>query len=143
VMKHVTGLLLVLALSACQANEHRAFDMPDRTDDRPFSHGYVAGDTVYVSGTLGIDPATGEIPVSVEDEVRFAMDTIAARLGQVDLTMADVVQVQVFCPDLTLYGTFNDVYRTYFDGDYPARAFVGSGPLLAGARFEICATAHR
>ena len=139
-----TGLLvtLLLALSACQSPASYAFDEPDREDDRPFSHGYVAGDTVYLSGTLGLDPATGEIPGSVEAEVRFAMDTIARRLDVLGLTMADVVSVQVFCSDVSHYAAFNEVYRSYFEGDYPARAFVGSGKLLADARFEICATAR-
>jgi 2-iminobutanoate/2-iminopropanoate deaminase len=45
------------------------------------------------------------------------------------MTMDDIVFVQVFCPDVSLYGRFNDVYKTYFG----ARAFVGSGPLLRGA----------
>jgi enamine deaminase RidA (YjgF/YER057c/UK114 family) len=51
--------------------------------------------------------------------------------------------VQVFCPDLSLYDQFNAVYRTYFTDHFPARAFVGSGPLLRGGHFEILGTAIR
>jgi enamine deaminase RidA (YjgF/YER057c/UK114 family) len=45
--------------------------------------------------------------------------------------------VQVFCTDLKNYETFNNVYKTYFRGDYPARAFVGASNLLRGGRFEV------
>jgi 2-iminobutanoate/2-iminopropanoate deaminase len=53
------------------------------------------------------------------------------------MTMNDLVSVQVFCPDLMLYDKFNTIYRSYFGKDFPARAFLGSGPLLRGAHFEI------
>ena len=51
--------------------------------------------------------------------------------------MQDIVSLTIYCSDLTVYDTFNKVYRTYFRGPFPARAFIGSGPLLLGARFEI------
>jgi enamine deaminase RidA (YjgF/YER057c/UK114 family) len=57
--------------------------------------------------------------------------------------MDDLVSVQIFCPDLSLYEKFNEVYRTYFTKDFPARAFIGSGPLLRGGRFEAQGTAIR
>ena len=53
------------------------------------------------------------------------------------MTMDDLVYVTVYCPDLSLYGEFNSVYRTYFTGEFPARAFIGSGPLLFGGHFEV------
>jgi 2-iminobutanoate/2-iminopropanoate deaminase len=53
------------------------------------------------------------------------------------MTMDDLVYVQVFSPHLDLYDPFNAIYRTYFSKDFPARAFIGSGPLLRNARFEI------
>jgi len=51
--------------------------------------------------------------------------------------------VQVYCTDLSLFDTFNAAYRKYFNEDYPARAFLGAGSLLLGARFEIQAIAMR
>ena len=53
------------------------------------------------------------------------------------MTMDDIVSVQVFCTDLSHYQAFNDVYRTYFTQEYPARAFVGISTLLFDARFEV------
>jgi 2-iminobutanoate/2-iminopropanoate deaminase len=59
----------------------------------------------------------------------------------VGMTMDDLVQVRIYCPDLTLYDEFNAIYRTYFTDHYPARAFIGSGPLLRGGRFELTGVA--
>jgi 2-iminobutanoate/2-iminopropanoate deaminase len=53
------------------------------------------------------------------------------------LKMNDLVSVQVFCTDLSLFDTFNEIYRTYFNGNFPARAFLGADKLLRGAHFEV------
>ena len=66
-----------------------------------------------------------------------------AVLAEAGLTMDDLVSVQVFCPDLSLYDRFNAAYRGYFGKDLPARAFIGSGPLLRGGRFEMQGIAVR
>lgn len=115
-----------------------------RSDTLPFSHGVLAGDLYFLAGTLGLDPATGKPPADVEQEIRLLLDDVKAKLALAGLTLADLVSVQVFCPDLTLYETFNRVYASYFTpGRFPARAFIGSGPLLRGCRFELQATAAR
>jgi 2-iminobutanoate/2-iminopropanoate deaminase len=62
-------------------------------------------------------------------------------LKQAGMTMDDLVSVQIFCSDVAHYDAFNKVYRTYFKQEFPARAFIGSGKLLFGARFEIQAIA--
>lgn len=114
-----------------------------RTDTLPFSHGVLAGDTFYLAGSLGLDPATGQPPSDVEQEIRLVLDDVQKKLALAGLTMDELVSVQVFCPDLALYDTFNRIYRGYFQGDFPARAFLGSGPLLRGARFEVNGVAVR
>jgi enamine deaminase RidA (YjgF/YER057c/UK114 family) len=139
-------LSLVLLGAACAApvpSAARHVNLPDRTDSRPFSNAVLVGDTLYLSGALGIDPDTGAPPAAVADEVRFVLDSMVTRLELVGMNMDDLVSVTVFCPDLTLYGEFNSIYRTYFTDGFPARAFIGSGPLLAGARFEVMGTAIR
>jgi len=103
----------------------------------PFSSGVMAGETFYMAGHIGIDPATRKIPQDIEAEVRLLMEGIRNTLGEVELTLQDVVSVQIFCPDVSLFDRFNAVYRTYFEEPLPARAFIGSGPLLFGAHFEI------
>jgi len=57
------------------------------------------------------------------------------------LDMDDVVSVQIFCTNLDYIDAFNTVYRTYFHGDYPARALIGANKLLLNARFEVQAIA--
>jgi enamine deaminase RidA (YjgF/YER057c/UK114 family) len=129
---------LSLAASAPSLVESTTrLNQPGRSDDLPFTHVVVAGDTVYLSGGLGLDPETGQPPEGIDDEIRLLLDGMQGKLALVDLTMDDLVSVQVFCPDLSLYERFNEIYRTYFEEGFPARAFIGSGLLLRGARFEI------
>ena len=71
------------------------------------------------------------------------MESIKNTVEEAGLTMDDLVSVQVFCSDVDLYDVFNKVYRTYFTENFPARAFLGSGPLLFGARFEVMAIGSR
>ena len=141
----VAAVAVVLAFSAGVAAgkglELSRLNLPGRGDDRPFSHAVVAGNTIYVAGTLGLDSETGRPPADAKAEARLALDGIKGKLALAGADMNDLVSVQVFCPELSLYDDFNAVYATYFDGAYPARAFVGSGPLLRGSRFEINAIA--
>lgn len=65
------------------------------------------------------------------------LDAFRKTLSRANLTMNDLAYVQLFCSDVSLFEKFNSVYRTYFAEPFPARAFIGSGPLLFGARFEI------
>ena len=112
------------------------------SDDRPFSDAVLVGDTLYLAGRTGHDLQTRALPADPGDEVRAILDQMKTVLGQEHMTMDDLVSVQVFCTDVKLYDTFNAVYRTYFKR-FPARAFLGSGPLLGGARFEVQGIAVR
>ena len=117
--------------------------LPSRTYTLPFSDGVLVGDTLYLAGRIGIDPQTGKPPEDVEKEIRLLLDGMKATLKEAEMTMDDLVSVQVFCPDLSLYEKFNEIYRTYFSKNFPARAFIGSGPLLRGGRFEALGIAVR
>ena len=125
------------------ASEHKFMRLPGRTDNNPYSNAVLVGDTLYLAGDIGIDPKTGAPPPKIEDEVRIVMESMKTRLEMVGMSMDDLVMVEVHCPDLSLYGQFNDVYRTYFDKHFPARAFLGSGPLLLGGHFEVTGVAVR
>jgi 2-iminobutanoate/2-iminopropanoate deaminase len=115
--------------------------LPPGITRKPFSDAVRAGKSLYVSGRIGIDPSTGKPPENVDAEAHALMDNLKGVLDAAGMKMKDLVQITVFCPDLSQYASFNDVYLSYFDGDLPARAFVGSGPLLFGARFELTAIA--
>ena len=125
------------------ASEHKFMRLPDRTDNNPYSNAVLVGDTLYLAGDIGIDPKTGAPPPKIEDEVRIVMESMKTRLEMAGMSMDDLVMVEVFCPDLSLYGQFNDIYRTYFTDHFPARAFLGSGPLLLGGHFEVTGVAIR
>jgi 2-iminobutanoate/2-iminopropanoate deaminase len=103
----------------------------------PFSDAVWHGDTLYLSGHIGLDPKTGKPGTTPEEEARLVLDGIKQTLEAAGLTMDDLVSVQIFCSDVSLFDRFNAVYRTYFKKEFPARAFLGSGPLLFGARFEV------
>jgi 2-iminobutanoate/2-iminopropanoate deaminase len=105
----------------------------------PFSGAVMVDDTLYVSGALGL--VDGKVPDDPADEARAVLDSIKGSLEAAGMTWDDVVVVQVFCSDVSHYGAFNEVYRTYFTETYPARAFIGSGALLFDARFEVMVTA--
>jgi 2-iminobutanoate/2-iminopropanoate deaminase len=114
---------------------------PGPRPELPFSEAVLAGNTLYLAGQIGLDDA-GKVPDDPTDEARRVMDALKGALTKAGMTMDDLTYVQVYCSDLTHYGTFNAVYRTYFN-DLPARAFLGSGKLLFDARFEVQGIAVR
>ena len=103
----------------------------------PFSDAVWHGDTLYLCGHIGLDAKTGRPPATAEEEARLVMDGVKRTLEAAGLGMDDLLSVQIFCSDVTLFAEFNTVYRTYFKGEFPARAFLGSGKLLFDARFEV------
>ena len=107
----------------------------------PFSGAVWVGDLLFVSGSLGL--VDGRPPNDAEEEARLVMESIKNTVEEAGITMDDLVSVQVFCSNVDLYDVFNEVYRTYFTENFPARAFLGSGPLLFGARFEVMAIGSR
>ena len=134
------GMVLMAGLrgeAVTEAQSPRYINLPGRSDDLPYSNAVLVGDTLYLAGSIGIDPDTGAPPDSIEEEVRIVMDSMKQRLEMVGMTMDDLVNVRVYCPDLSLYDKFNAVYRTYFKEHFPARAFIGSGPLLLQGHFEV------
>ena len=120
-----------------KAPARRYINLPNRAVQAPFSDGVLVGDTLYVAGRIGIDPKTGKPAEDLEQEIKILLDGIRSTLQEAGMTMDDLVSVQVFCPDVSLYDKFNSAYRSYFGKEYPARAFVGSGPLLREAHFEM------
>ncbi len=136
------GPVLLAALSAPEKPAKRRYiNLPGRPVQAPFSDAVLVGDTLYLAGRIGFDPKTGKPPADAEQEARLLLDGFKAVLAEAGMTMDDLVSVQVYCPDLSLYDKFNGIYRGYFSRDFPARAFVGSGPLLRGGRFEMQAIA--
>jgi 2-iminobutanoate/2-iminopropanoate deaminase len=120
-----------------------AINLPNRPAGMPFSDAIQVGNTLYLSGRIGFKPGTLTVPEDPSEEIRYLLDGTRELLEHADMGMDDLVQVQIFTPDVSLFDTFNRVYRTYFKHDLPARAFLGSGPLLLGARFEMVCVAAK
>lgn len=121
----------------------RTINLPGRASGLPFSDAVLVGDTLYLAGRIGIDPVTGHAPADVDAEIRLLLEGVEAVLAQANLTMNDLVSIQIFSPDLSLWEHFNAAYVKRFSQDLPARAFIGSGPLLFDGRFEMTGIAVR
>ena len=139
----VIAVLAMVASAAAYADESRTYINGRSAADEnalPFSGAVLVGDTLYLSGSIGIDE-NGEVPDDAGDEARNVMNDIKSTIEAAGMTMDDLVSIQIFCSDVGHYQAFNEVYRTYFTKEFPARAFIGSGTLLFNARFEVQGTA--
>lgn len=127
-----------LAAADSAAQEARRYINPRSAADAnasPYSGAVLVGNTLYLSGTIGLEE--GQVPDTPEAEARLVLNNIRRTLEAADMTMDDLVFVQVFCSDVAHYDAFNSVYRTFFTKEFPARAFIGAGTLLVNARFEV------
>lgn len=138
--RQIFAVLMLMALCTMAGAADRKYVVKTRPAGMaalPFSDGVLVGNTLYIAGHIGLDSKTGQAPADAEQEARLVMDGVKQTVEQAGLTMDDIVSVQVFCTDLKYYETFNNVYKTYFHGDYPARAFVGVGSLLRNGKYEV------
>jgi 2-iminobutanoate/2-iminopropanoate deaminase len=105
---------------------------------RPFADAVlVDGRTLYISGRIGLIAGTTKLPETMEEEAHLVMQDLQRVLAMAGMSLDDLVSLQVFASDVSLWERFNAVYRGYFKGQLPPRAFLGSGMLLFGARFEL------
>ena len=108
----------------------------------PYSQAVKADGTLYISGQLPIDPATGEFAASdIAGQTRQSLENIKAILTQAGLGLENVVKTTVLLADIGDFGTMNGVYAEYFTGDCPARAAFAVKGLPKGALVEIEAIA--
>lgn len=104
----------------------------------PFSEAVRAGDTLYLSGQVGIKPGTLELaPGGIQAEARQALDNIKTTLETHGYSLRDVVRCTVMLADIAEWATFNEVYKTFFSPPYPARSALGANGLAIGARVEV------
>lgn len=110
----------------------------------PYSQGIKAGNFVFVSGQLPVDPQTGKFPdKDIAVLTRRSLDNISAVLYEAGMTMRDVVKTTVFLADMDDFKIVNEVYAGYFDDVPPARSAVAVARLPKGARIEIEAIAYK
>jgi reactive intermediate/imine deaminase len=103
-----------------------------------YSQAVRAGDTVYLSGQIPLDPATMELVTGdIEKEIRRVFDNLAAVAEAAGASLAQAVKVNVYLTDLAHFAKVNEVMAQYIPEPYPARAAIGVAQLPRGARVEI------
>ena len=104
----------------------------------PYSQAIAVGDTLYASGQIPINPATGNIESDdICDQTRRALDNVKAALAADNMTMANVVKTTVFLTDLNDFAVVNGIYAEYFPAPFPARSCVQVAALPKGAKIEV------
>ncbi len=109
----------------------------------PYNQAIIHSGTLYISGQIAINPATGELETGdIEAETRRVMENLRAILAEADLTFNDVIKCSIFVSDMNNYSRINEVYATYFDeATAPARELVEVANLPKFVNIEISATA--
>ncbi len=138
-------MLVSVLVAACQppATGNTASDIEflhipgNESSGLPFSSAVRAGDTIYLSGVIGVVPGTLQVPESgIEEEATLAMEEIKATLEMFGSSMDRVVKCTVFLADESDRDAFNEIYMSYFD-TLPARSGVTVKGLALGARAEV------
>jgi 2-iminobutanoate/2-iminopropanoate deaminase len=137
----VFGLLLVGC--ATQPVDREVISTPNAPAAiAPYSQGIRVGNTVYVSGQIGVDPVTREfVPGGVTEQTHQVIKNIQAILEAAGFSLEDVVQSQVFLADINNYAAMNEVYGSYFKTAPPARAALQVARLPKDALIEIIVVA--
>ena len=109
----------------------------------PYSQAIQAGDFLYVSGQIPVDPATGNIPEGIAAQAKQSLENMKAIVEAAGYLLSDVVKTTVFAADIADFAAVNEVYAEYFSKDAPARSFVAVKDLPKGVGLEIEAVAWR
>ncbi len=109
----------------------------------PYSPAIKAGDFLFISGQLPIDPQTGQlVSGSIEDQTRRCMENIKLILAKAGGSLKDLVKVTIYLADMKDFEAVNRAYGEFFDLEPPARSCLGVASLPKGARIEIEAVAY-
>ena len=109
----------------------------------PYSQAIVAGGTVYCSGQIGLDPASGELAEGLEAQAERALRNLSAVLDAAGATLTDVVKTTIFLTDMGDFAAVNAIYASAMPDPPPARSTVAVAGLPKGALVEIEAIARR
>ncbi len=131
--------LLIFFASFAQSTERQVIHSPEAPKVvGPYSHAILAGNTLYVSGQIGIDPATGQMDtLNFETEFRRVMTNIELILEEAGMSWEHVVKATIYTTDLKHYELINKIYSEKFSKDPPARETVQVAALPVGAHVEV------
>lgn len=109
----------------------------------PYSQAILAGDFVFISGQIPIDPESGEVKTDIKEATMQIIKNISNILAEAGLTLDSIVKTTVFLTNMEDFKEFNEAYETFFKKDPPARSTVAVKELPRGVRLEIEAIAFR
>jgi len=109
----------------------------------PYSAAVEAGDMIFISGQLPIDPATGEIITDIKKAVRQVLTNIQTILREINLDMSNVVKTTIFLKNMSDFSVVNEIYAGFFSQESPARSTISVSELPKGVLLEIDAIAIR
>ena len=107
----------------------------------PYSHSVLAGNTQYISGQLGLDPVTGEMKATVEEQAETALTNLGVILQEAGMDYSNIVKTTVFLKNMSDFVSVNEIYAKYFKENPPARSCVAVAALPKDGLFEIEAVA--
>jgi 2-iminobutanoate/2-iminopropanoate deaminase len=140
----VRVFLLCMILPGVLLGQKKVITPPGFPSGGTSSPGILSDDTLNVSGQVGEDLKTHQIPAEFEAEMKNCLTNISMVLKAAGMEMKDVVAVQVYLTDLSLFDRMNAVYKTFFPEPRPTRTTVGVTKLTAaGAHIEITVTARK
>jgi 2-iminobutanoate/2-iminopropanoate deaminase len=147
-MKKILGaVLLIVVFTGCskESEVREIISSPNAPSAiGPYSQAVRVGDTLYLSGQLGLAPKTGKFAGQGFDaQARQALENQKAILETAGFSLNDVVQCQVFVTDMNNYPVFNTIYKEYFHKDFPARAVLAVSRIPADGLIEIMMIAVR
>lgn len=109
----------------------------------PYNQAVKAGNFLFASGQIALDPATGNlVNATIEEEANQVMKNIAAILKEASADFNNIVKTTIFLSDMSLFAEVNEIYGSYFSGDYPARETVAVKGLPKNVNIEISITAY-
>ncbi len=104
----------------------------------PYNQAILAGDTLYISGQICINPETGELKNrDIQDETHQVMHNLKAILREAGMSFNNVIKTSIFITDMNQFSEVNEVYGKYFEGDFPARETVQVSALPKFVHVEI------
>ncbi len=135
----LTGIMLTGVFFSPQVHPVKQVVFTDKAPQPigPYSQAVTSGDFVFLSGQIGIDPATGNVTGSAGEQTTRAMENLQAVLQESGLGFEDVVQARIYLANMSDWTTVNGIYGSYFTDAYPARAAVQVAGLPKGALVEI------
>jgi 2-iminobutanoate/2-iminopropanoate deaminase len=109
----------------------------------PYSQAIEVGNLLFISGQIPVDPSTGKVADEVKEQARQSLTNLSNIIKEAGYTMNDVVKTTVFLENIADFSAVNEVYDTFFEGDFPARSAVSVKALPKGVKLEIEAIASK